>query len=677
MLCSKTRHQGFTLLELMIVVVVIGLIAAFVLSRFGNVKEKTYVDAMKNDLRNLASSQEIYFTENSTYADPPTSIDGVGLTEDVFVANSKANGESWETLLGHKQTDETCLLAVGQKFGNQSGVINCTTSSLLTIDADNTNPDPGEEVTFNGEQTLAFGSSGVSSTVLAGPAVPSLSFSETGALDGELSDVSTLYWDFGDGTTTSGPPSSHSVVAHSYSEANTTYGVTLRAEKLTGEQVRAATTIATTGAALNSSPSATILVPSSDTTINEGAILTLEGEGSDPEDGDLSGSQLSWSSSQDGGLGTGSSLSVSSLSEGDHTIELVATDSEGATGSDTRLVSVNSAPEASFTTNCTDLDCNFTDTSTDSNDSIASWSWDFGDGGQSTAQDPNHTYSSGGTYTVQLTVTDDQGATGSTSQDVTVEEPAPQNGPILFEMNGDLYTVNPDGSDQQQIFLDPDPGIVEAGTWSPDGSQIVVDINNEIWIYNSDGASGQQLTTQGQYPAWSPEGDRIAFMSARDGSKDIYTMNTDGSNVVQITDHSAGDFRPTWSPDGTRIAFRSQRNSNNDIWIVDADGNNLQQVTTHSSVDIFPEWSPDGSEIIFESRRTGADEIWAISTDGSNPRQITTGGTFASHPDWSPDNTQVVYSNNGNIWTSNVDGSNHQEILQTSDPPSALNWGPQ
>ena len=85
---------------------------------------------------------------------------------------------------------------------------------------------------------------------------------------------------------------------------------------------------------------------------------------------------------------------------------------------------MNGPPTAGFTFTTSDLTANFTDSSSDSDGSVVAWSWDFGDTTASTAQNPSHSYAAGGTYTVTLTVTDNDGATGSDSQPVTVSEPA-------------------------------------------------------------------------------------------------------------------------------------------------------------------------------------------------------------------------------------------------------------
>ncbi|WP_298805940.1 PKD domain-containing protein [uncultured Lentibacter sp.] len=92
----------------------------------------------------------------------------------------------------------------------------------------------------------------------------------------------------------------------------------------------------------------------------------------------------------------------------------------------------NNAPSASFSDSCTDLSCSFTDGSSDSDGSVVSWAWNFGDGSTSSAQNPSHSYGAAGTYTVSLTVTDDDGASNSTSSSVTVSDGSTGGGDVTL-----------------------------------------------------------------------------------------------------------------------------------------------------------------------------------------------------------------------------------------------------
>ena len=183
------------------------------------------------------------------------------------------------------------------------------------------------------------------------------------------------------------------------------------------------------------------------------------------------------------------------------------------------------------------------------------------------------------------------------------------------------------------------------------------------------------------YAAFPGTNGKIAFTSFRDGNHEIYTMNLDGSNPVNLTNNSAADFDPSWSPDGSKIIFRSQRDSADDTYIMNADGSNLKRLTTASGQDIHGSFSPDGTQIVFTSQRDGVDfELYKMNVDGSNQTRLTTNATREVYPKFSPDGNKILFirgtSGSAEVYVMNSDGTNIQQLTTNSAVESHPDWSP-
>ena len=177
----------------------------------------------------------------------------------------------------------------------------------------------------------------------------------------------------------------------------------------------------------------------------------------------------------------------------------------------------------------------------------------------------------------------------------------------------------------------------------------------DIYSMDVNGDNVVQLTNHpasDEYPACSPDGRRIAFRSERDGTPDLYVMDSDGSNVLRLTHDNFRKGRPSWTPDGTKFAFSSFRNvvGNWEIYLMDLDGNDPINLTDHKWWDGSPSWSPDGRQMAFVSMRDGGfntpQHIFVMNADGTGRRNLTADTHLRSNssPTWSPDGRNIAFS---------------------------------
>ena len=211
-----------------------------------------------------------------------------------------------------------------------------------------------------------------------------------------------------------------------------------------------------------------------------------------------------------------------------------------------------------------------------------------------------------------------------------------------------------------------------------------LDLTYNIYVMDADGTNPINLTNDSSddYSAtWSPDGTKIAFASDRDGNGEIYVMNADGSNVVRLTNNPEADGEPCWSPDGSKIAFESNRQDNLDIYVMDADGSNVTRLTTDLLDDKGPAWSPDGGKIAFSSSRNGSSEVYLMDANGGNQINLTNRSGLDNTPAWSPDGTKIAFTSSrqgGGIFVMSPNGANVVRLTPANGSflDSGATWSP-
>jgi Tol biopolymer transport system component len=196
--------------------------------------------------------------------------------------------------------------------------------------------------------------------------------------------------------------------------------------------------------------------------------------------------------------------------------------------------------------------------------------------------------------------------------------------------NWDVYTMDTDGKHVVQVTSGPSQDLHPS--FSPDGTRLVYcslsgrGDNWEIWVANLS-TGERRIVGSGLFPTWSPDKglDRIAFQRARQrGSRtfSLWTLDLVDGEARRVTEVAslpdAAIVSPAWSPDGQKLAFATIHGAKKEVWTVDADGSNRQRLTDGVASNLNPTWAAD-NRIYFISDRGSAGSIWSVRADQPTP----------------------------------------------------------
>jgi Tol biopolymer transport system component len=203
---------------------------------------------------------------------------------------------------------------------------------------------------------------------------------------------------------------------------------------------------------------------------------------------------------------------------------------------------------------------------------------------------------SGGTWNVYVMHEDGTGAVnvtdgiGGTSPNWSADGMK-----LTFSSNGDdIYTLK--WTSTGKLYTNLTMGFIDGSgpIWSPNGLYIVY--NSSGCIFQSNLASSRSLacsanpSVYNSGSSYKPDGSTIAFISNRTGHYEIYTMDNNGANQVNLTSSTGNSDSPSWSPDGTKIVFVSDRDGNNEIYVMNSDGSGQTNISNNPGPDEYPVW---------------------------------------------------------------------------------------
>ena len=251
---------------------------------------------------------------------------------------------------------------------------------------------------------------------------------------------------------------------------------------------------------------------------------------------------------------------------------------------------------------------------------------------------------------------------------------------------------------ERTLSLTSSPGVEQYPSLSPDGQWVVFSAwesgHRRIFLQSVGGQNAFPITkdpnVDDDQPAFSPDGERIAFRSSREGGG-IFLMGRTCEAMKRLT---RTGFNPSWSPDGSKIVFATENvqltpmnwEGASELWTVDVVTEAMQRLTAESAVQ--PSWSPHNHRIAYVGRVTVPDaeneqggrhmHIWTIPAGGGAPAQVTSGPDTHWCPVWSPDGKYLYFASERggsmNLWRVPIDEESGKPVGEPEAIITPATW---
>ena len=257
---------------------------------------------------------------------------------------------------------------------------------------------------------------------------------------------------------------------------------------------------------------------------------------------------------------------------------------------------------------------------------------------------------------------------------------------IAFESTGtgnkEIYICDFDGYDPQQVTHTNT--ITMSPAWSSDGQWLAYTAftrgKADLYIKNLTENRGAVVDKPGinTSPAWVPNRFELAATLSFSGDAEIYLLTGEGKIIKKLTNTWGIDVCPSWSPDGKKMAFMSDRAGTQQIYIKDIQTGQDQRLTYDGKQNVSPCWSPKGNKIAYAALKDGQFNIHVIGTDGSGDIQLTYDAGENESPAWSPDGSLIAFSSTregtSRIYVMTAYGTDQRRLLTLPGAQTNPRW---